>query len=134
MGALHPALRQALDLPAPVLAFEIDCDALPAPVPPAFRAPSRYPSMRRDVALEVDSSLAATALLEAVRRAAGPLLSNLELFDVYQGEGIDLGKKSLALGLIFQKSSSTLMEEEVDAELRKILNFLREKFGASLRS
>jgi phenylalanyl-tRNA synthetase beta chain len=134
MGALHPGLLQALDVPAPVLAFEIDSEALPAPRPPAFRAPWRYPAMRRDVALEVASSLPAAELLEAVQSAAGPLLSNLELFDVYQGEGIDLGKKSLALGLIFQKSSSTLIEEEVEAELRKILNFLRERFGASLRS
>jgi phenylalanyl-tRNA synthetase beta chain len=90
--------------------------------------------MRRDVALEVDSSLPAARLLEAVREVAGAVLGNLELFDVYQGEGIDLGKKSVALGLIFQKTSSTLIEEEVEAELRKILNFLRDKFGASLRS
>jgi phenylalanyl-tRNA synthetase beta chain len=134
LGALHPGILRALDLPPGVQAFELDVEALPAASRPPFQAPSRYPAMRRDVALEVDSSLPAARLLEAVREVAGPILDNLELFDVYQGEGIDLGKKSVALGLIFQKTSSTLIEEEVEAELRKILNFLRDKFGASLRS
>lgn len=134
-GQLHPALLQALELPAPVLLFELELDALPTGLErPAFVVPSRYPAVRRDLALLVDRDLPVSALLEAVRSAAGPVLHNLELFDVYQGEGIDSGKKSLALCLTFQKSSSTLIEEEVEAELRNILNSLGGRFGASLRT
>jgi phenylalanyl-tRNA synthetase beta chain len=134
IGTLHPGLLQGLDIEQPVVGFELEIDRLPPPAAVVFQAPSRYPAMRRDVALEVARSLPAGDLVRGVRTAAGPLLGNLELFDVYQGEGIDLGKKSLALCLTFQKTSSTLIEEEIEDELNKILNFLREKFGASLRS
>ena len=89
--------------------------------------------MRRDLALLVDRGIPVADVLAEVRSSAGYLLINLELFDVYEGEGIDLGKKSLALGLTFQKSSSTLIDAEVEAALARILGAVQRKFEAKLR-
>jgi len=75
----------------------------------------------------------AGAVLACVRRAGGELLRDLQLFDVYRGQGIDSGKKSLALGLLFQASSSTLVDSQVDALVTEITNRLRTELRASLR-
>ncbi len=132
-GALNPGVAAALELPADVYLFELEIQLLPEISERKFEEISQFPSLRRDLALVVDTTVPASRVLECVRRAAGKLLVNLQLFDVYDGEGIDSGKKSLALGLTFQKTSSTLIEEEVDSALGGILERLREDLGAILR-
>ena len=81
----------------------------------------------------IDKDISLSEVQKCIREVADSLLSNLELFDLYQGEGIDLGKKSLALGLTFQASSSTLTEEEVGSVIDRIVNTLHSEFGATLR-
>lgn len=132
-GALNPALATALELPSEVYLFELEIQSLPDVSSKIFKEISRFPSVRRDLALVVGAEVPADRVLECVRQAAGELLVNLQLFDVYEGEGIDSEKKSLALGLTFQKTSSTLIEEEVDSALSGILERLREDLGAILR-
>ncbi len=114
IGAVHPKVLRVMDLGASALAFEIQWETLGAAVAPAFQPLSRFPSVRRDLALVVAETVAADAVLACVRKSCGAVLRDLQLFDVYRGQGIDSGKKSLALGLIFQSASSTLTDTEIE--------------------
>ena len=133
LGALHPGNLKRYKLNLPVLAFELDLDSVQAGQHPKFEALSRYPAVRRDIAVVVDESVTAKALRDCVGQAAGDVLKNLELFDVYRGEGIDSGKKSLALRLTFQDPSRTLNDEEIDAAEAAIVDALAKNLGGSLR-
>ena len=101
---------------------------------PAHVPVSRYPTMHRDLAVVVDEAVAAQAVLDEVRRAAGEALYKLELFDVYRGEGVDSGRKSLAFSLTLQVSSRTLTDVEVDSIVAGAVGALRQRFGAQLRT
>jgi phenylalanyl-tRNA synthetase beta chain len=94
---------------------------------------SKYPSIRRDISIIITEDIQVADVMKCVKNAASDLVNNLELFDVYRGEGIDSGKKSLALGLTFQKSSSTLTDEEADIAVGNVLQALYKQFGAILR-
>jgi phenylalanyl-tRNA synthetase beta chain len=134
IGALHPKTLQVMDVAGPVLAFEIAWDALGRTPTPGFEPLSRYPSVRRDLALVVDESIAADTVLDRVRRACGPTLRDLQLFDVYRGQGIDSGKKSLALGLIFQSASSTLTDTEIEDMVASVVQAVGRDLGGILRT
>ena len=114
IGAVHPKVLRVMDLATSALAFEIQWETLGAAAAPAFQPLSRFPSVRRDLALVVAESVAADMVLRCVRNSCGAALRDLQLFDVYRGQGIDSGKKSLALGLIFQSASSTLTDTEIE--------------------
>ncbi|WP_127477112.1 phenylalanine--tRNA ligase subunit beta [Sulfurivermis fontis] len=133
LGALHPVVADKLGLAAPVLVFELALEPLLRGYLPRFRELSRFPAVRRDIALVVDSSLQVDAVLSVVRRAAPDTLRELKLFDLYTGKGIDPGRKSLALGLTLQADSRTLTDSEVDAALEAILAALKTELGATLR-
>lgn len=133
VGVLHPRVVRRLELSDAPVAFELAVDALRREGQPAFQPFSRFPSVRRDLAVVLAEEIPAGAVLACVRRAAGELLRDLQLFDVYRGQGIDSGKKSLALGLHFQAPSSTLVDSQVDAIVTGIVTELRAELGASLR-
>ena len=118
----------------PVYLFELDQQPLLERKVPVFAELSRYPEVRRDLALIVDRQLAADEVLQVVRKSAGEYLSDLKLFDIYQGKGIDPERKSLALGLTFRHSSRTLNEEEVSQSVDAVVPTLKDAFGASLRN
>jgi len=94
---------------------------------------SRFPAIRRDLALVIDESVPFAAVEACVRAAASDLLRELVLFDVYAGANIDSGRKSLALGLILQASSQTLTDELVEGTVNRVLARLTSEFGARLR-
>jgi phenylalanyl-tRNA synthetase beta chain len=133
LGALHPAVSRERKLALPVYLFELDLDSVQAGHRAAFKALSKFPTVRRDVSLVVDESVTAQAIRHCVGQVGIHVLENLELFDVYRGEGIDSGQKSLSLGLTFQDSSRTLTDAEVDQGVDQIVASLRTKFGAILR-
>lgn len=133
VGALHPAISARMGFDKPLFLFEIDCDDAGVSAAAQFHPISKFPAVRRDLAIVVDESVTADACLQAAREAAGDLLRDLQLFDVYRGQGIDSGKKSLALGLIFQTLSSTLTDDEVEQAVRRVLARLRECVGGTLR-
>lgn len=133
LGRLHPRLAEEMGLDRHPLLFEIDLEAIAGAPRPAFQPLSRFPAVRRDLALVVDAGVAAGDIAACIRAAAGPGLQSLSLFDIYQGKGIDSGKKSLALGLTFQDFSRTLTDAETDLLIQKVLQELREGFGATLR-
>ena len=98
-----------------------------------YRPISRYPSIRRDLAVLVDDDLPAGELEAAIREAAGDLLAELVIFDVYRGKGIETGLKSIAFGLILQDYSRTLTEQDIEGVVEGVTGHLQKKFGASLR-
>ena len=132
IGELHPALVKALDFTyAPVL-FEVDMAAL-AVKRAAFADISRFPQVRRDLAVVVDESVTLSTLAERVTLVTSSLLRGLRVFDVYRGPGLEPGRKSIALGLIFQAISRTLTDEDVDRLMASVVTDLRETLNARIR-
>ncbi len=133
MGVSHPEIQPRLGLDRPVVLFEIKLEVLRNGKIPNFREFSRFPAIRRDLAILVKDSTPAQAVLDCVRQAAGGLLVNLELFDEYRGKGIDSGRKSLALGLTLQDSSRTLNEDDVEQVMTEIISALQSRLGGQPR-
>jgi len=134
MGALHPDVQRQLDIEQPVYLLEVALSALADAPLPKFTELSRFPAVRRDLALVVDKAVLVADILLVVRQVTGEILRDLTLFDVYEGKGIDPERKSLALGLTFQDSSRTLNENEVNTAIASVLGALAERFGATLRN
>lgn len=134
IGMLYPALRAKLGLSGEPFLFEIELSALAEGALPSFKPLTKYPAIRRDIAVVVDQRLSFHDLSQCVWAAAPKFLQRISLFDVYTGDRIDSGRKSLALGLIFQASSQTLNDEDVDAAMRHILSRLQEEHNAELRA
>jgi phenylalanyl-tRNA synthetase beta chain len=111
----------------------MDADALRAAALPAFTELSRYPSIRRDLAVVVDEEVSAAAVMDCVRESAGALLRELVVFDVYRGKGIPNGRKSLAIGLILQETSRTLTDQDVEEVVERVVGRLRHDLRATLR-
>jgi phenylalanyl-tRNA synthetase beta chain len=133
LGALHPALQKKLGLSQSVYLFEIAMKNIEMGVIPAFKPLSKFPAIRRDIAIVMDEAVTAQLVYDCIKESAGEILSKFELFDVYRGEGIDSGRKSLALGLTLQDLSRTLTDTDVDKELNKIIDVLKNRLGATLR-
>jgi phenylalanyl-tRNA synthetase beta chain len=133
LGRLHPSVQKQLDLDQPAFLFECEVGSLLEGSVPASHAISRFPGVRRDIAILVDRSVQASAILEAIRAEAGPLLSELKIFDVYEGKGIENNNKSIAMGLTYQEQSRTLNETEVNASVEAVVNRLKTDFDATLR-
>ncbi|MCQ2996138.1 phenylalanine--tRNA ligase subunit beta [Pseudomonas syringae] len=133
VGAIHPELSKTLGLDRPVFVFELILAEVALGKMPKFQELSRFPEVRRDLALLADEGVAATAVLDVIRENAGEWLTDLRLFDVYQGKGIDPHRKSLAVGLTWQHPSRTLNDDEVNAATHKILTSLEERLNATLR-
>ena len=100
---------------------------------PAFEALSKFPSIRRDLAIVLDRDMPFEKVLEVARKAAPATVKDIQLFDVYTGENVDSSLKSLALSLILQESSHTLTDQEVDEASTRILGALEKELSAKLR-
>ena len=133
IGELHPILVQALDFTYPPVLFELDVDSALAVKRPAYQEISRFPQVRRDLAVVVDESVTLSTLAERVTLAASNLLRGLRIFDVYRGPGLEHGRKSVALGLIFQDISRTLTDDDVERIMASVVVDLREKLNARIR-
>lgn len=133
LGAIHPELAKSLDLDQPVYLFELVLAEVMSGRLPTFSELSRFPEVRRDLAVLVDREVAAEDVLETIREAAGEWLTDLRLFDVYHGKGIDPLRKSLAVGLTWQHPSRTLNDDEVNTTTQNIVTSLEGRFNATLR-
>ena len=132
-GAIHPELAKALDIDQPVFMFELVLSEITHGLMPKFQELSKFPEVRRDLAVLVDRDVPAQDLLSAIREASGEWLTDLKLFDVYHGKGIDPHRKSLAVGLTWQHPSRTLNDDEVSNTTQNILTILETRFNATLR-
>ena len=135
-GELHPKVCQAYGVPARTVAAELDLDGLLERAPVAIKAPSYsdFPLAKEDVALVVDGSVAAADVEAALRDGAGELLESIRLFDVFTGEQIGAGKKSLAFALRFRAPDRTLTEEETAAARDAAVAVAAERTGAVQRA
>jgi len=134
LGELHPKWQQRYELPqAPVL-FELDAEALESVPLPQVTVPSRYPPVVRDMALLVDAAVAAEALLEAMTAEKPAIVSQVEVFDLYQGPSLPAGKKSLAFRVVMQDTERTLTDAEADAARDALVALLGRRFSATLRT
>lgn len=132
-GALHPQVQKALDIDPRVFVFEIRQSAIARSRLPAFTPLSRFPEVRRDLAIVVDENVPVGEILSTIDSASSELLREMQLFDIYQGEGVENGRKSVAFGLILQDFSRTLTDSDVDAEIENIVSVLKQQFAATLR-
>ncbi|MBI2845590.1 MAG: phenylalanine--tRNA ligase subunit beta [Chloroflexi bacterium] len=136
LGEVHPKLMKEFDLgKATVIVAELDFDLLASLASPdlTVKPLPRYPAVVQDLALILDQSIAAAQVEELIREAGGRILEEVRLFDVYQGEGIPSGKKSLAYSLSYRSPDRTLTAEEVSRLQEKIVSYLAKKAGARLR-
>ncbi len=133
LGEIHPKIIKALDLAAPVVAFELELSKLLNFEIPVGRSLSKYPSIRRDLALVMDADILASSIKSAIVKQVGEWLQELTVFDVYQGKGIPMGKKSMALTFTLQHPTRTLVESEVNELVQGILQCLKHDFQATLR-
>jgi len=134
IGALHPSAAAQLGLDAPLYASELDLEAVLDSALPRFSEMSKYPEIRRDLAFVVDREVPVAQLLGEVRSAAGVYLTDLTLFDVYTGKGIDPKRKSLAVGLTFRDQSRTLGDEDVNPAVGQVIDLLEKNYKAELRN
>jgi len=137
MGEVAPVVRDSFDLPAQrVCLAEFDLDALLAHVPAVsyYESTSRFPAVAQDLALVVDESVQAAQVHAAIVRAAGKLLQRADVFDVYRGDQVPAGKKSLAYALTFQAMDRTLTDDEVNKLKVRIQRTLEKELGAQLRT
>ncbi|MGI9510552.1 MAG: phenylalanine--tRNA ligase subunit beta [Geminicoccaceae bacterium] len=137
-GEIHPAIVHKLDLDARAVGFEVFLDRLPKPKRRKTRArtplrASAFPPVDRDFAFVVTNDVPAESLMNAVRSADKALIQDVSLFDVYQGKGLEDGKKSLALAVRLQSMDRTLSESEIEAAVKKITSAAAKATGATLR-
>jgi phenylalanyl-tRNA synthetase beta chain len=135
VGEIHPTVLAAFDLSQAVTLAEIDFDRLigQGSSPVQFRALARYPSVTRDVSIIVDTAVPAGQVLTFLQRFRPELLREVRLFDVYAGKPVPTGKKSLTFALTYRADDRTLTDEEVNGIQTRVVEQLRQRFGAQLR-
>jgi phenylalanyl-tRNA synthetase beta chain len=134
VGALHPGLNKTLDLPADVYLFELDLDALPSRSLPKAQAISKFPSVRRDLALIVPESVLWSQLESTTRKTLAERLQAMFIFDEYRGAGLQPDTKSLAISLILHDFSRTLTDMDVEQAVSEVLFALNSECAAVLRT
>jgi phenylalanyl-tRNA synthetase beta chain len=133
IGKLHPGVAKSLDLKRDAYVFEVDALQALASAAPVAKPVSRFPVIRRDVAVLVREDVSGEQLVEAVAAAAPELMRDVRIFDIYKGPGIEAGLKSVAISLILQETSRTLTDDDADAAQAAAVQKLRDSFGAELR-
>nr|WP_199045813.1 phenylalanine--tRNA ligase subunit beta [Dyella sp. ASV24] len=133
LGALHPQLAKALDLGADVHVLELALEPVLARRLPKAKPVPRFPSVRRDIAVDVPEEVTWSQIEQVVRKTLGGQLKELRLFDRYSGKGVEVGRKSLAMGLILQDASRTLTDDDADRNIREAIVALEMACKAKLR-
>ncbi len=139
VGALHPALVQSLELPFTPVLLECELDPVVARKLTAFQDISKFPAVTRDLALVVADEIPAQTVLDAIQQFCGEnsttaYVTNVILFDEYRGKGLENKEKSLAFRVLMQDTSKTLSDQEIDSAVGSIIEAMRAKVGAKLRS
>jgi phenylalanyl-tRNA synthetase beta chain len=133
LGALHPQLAKALDLGSDVHVLELALEPLLARRLPKAQPVPRFPMVRRDIAVDLPEEISWSQVEQTVRNSLGERLTELQLFDRYSGKGVEVGRKSLAMGLILQDASRTLTDDDADRCVREAIAALEQTCKAKLR-
>ncbi len=133
MGMLHPTLEKKLGFETPVFLFELDQGKVFKKSVPKFEVLSKFPSVRRDMALLVEEKTMVAEIISSINGCNEKNIKDVQIFDIYRGEGVERGYKSVALSLILQDSAQTLTDSEIDAIFNKVLEALSITINAKLR-
>ncbi|MEI8054911.1 MAG: phenylalanine--tRNA ligase subunit beta [bacterium] len=133
VGEIHPKVKQKLDLSKQVYLFEINLSSIINELKNTFNEFSKFPKVQRDIAITVNKEITWQQIRQKIVDIAGELLHNIELFDIYHGEGVGLNQKSLGIHLIFQSVARTLVDAEIDALINQVVSVLKQTFDANLR-
>ena len=133
LGELHPRWQQKYDLPTAPILFELDIDAVTNTVKPHFSPPSRMPAVRRDIALLFSDDTPVQSIIDAVKSRKYRTVTEFSLFDLYRGNGLAAGQKSLAFRIVMQDTELTLTDSQCDLTVAEIVKVLSQEFGATLR-
>jgi len=134
IGQVHPRVQKLLDSRVPLYIFELDFECAREIKIPAVQPISKYPSISRDLALVLDKNIQAGDLVNLIKKTGGEFIKSVHVFDVYQGEHIPEGKKSLALNLILQALSHTLSDPEIQGIISEVIQAISQAFSAELRA
>ena len=134
IGEIHPRWQQHYELPAAPVVFELELEPLVSVGLPRYQEVSRFPAVVRDLAVVVDETAPARALLGALIADRPPIVQDVKLFDLYRGPGVEKGRKSLAFRVVMQDTARTLTDAEVDAAMARLTEILASRYGAKLRS
>jgi phenylalanyl-tRNA synthetase beta chain len=132
-GKLHPSVAKQLGIKKDVFVFELNAELVFASQVPTATDVSKFPAIRRDIAVVVDADIPVSRIVSSVESAAPSLITNVVIFDIYRGSGIEAGRKSIALGLILQETSRTLTDEDADSAMDAAVRKLQQEFAARLR-
>ncbi len=133
IGMLHPTLEKQLGFDGNVFLFELSQNVLLDRKVPAFNSLSKFPSVRRDLALLVAEDVSFQAIKQCIENCNEDLIKAINVFDIYRGQGVEQGYKSVALGLTMQDNTQTLTDSEIDAIVNKVLDALSNNISAKLR-
>lgn len=133
-GRLHPKVAAALELSVTPFVFELDWAALVAPAKEVAMPISKFPAVRRDLAIVIDKTVTAAAIVSVIKKTAGPLLTEWTIFDIYEGEGIDSEQKSVALSLTFLDSERTLSDKDINHIIEQLIKDLSTSLNARMRA
>ncbi len=134
LGKLHPKYQQQYDLPKSTILFELNTELILQTKVASYTEVSKFLPIRRDIAIVVDEAIEVQTIIDTVNAEKIPLLQKVQLFDIYQGKGIEEGKKSLAFLILMQDTNKTLIDSEAEAAIAKLLKLLENKFNAQLRN
>jgi phenylalanyl-tRNA synthetase beta chain len=132
-GMLHPTLEKQLGFETPVFLFELDQALLFKKQLPKFESLSKFPSVRRDMALIIEENVTVAEIIDCIQACKEKVIQDILIFDIYRGVGVDEGYKSVALSLILQDFKQTLTDSKIDAIFSKVLDILKNKIKAKLR-
>ena len=137
LGEIHPDVAEAFDISGRrIYVAEVDLDAL-RPLEKDFygiQPLPKFPAVSRDIAVVVDEAVGAGTMMDAICAAAGKLLEDARLFDIYRGEKLGATRKSVAYAITLRAPDRTLTDDEINAAMDKVLKALQEQFGAELRA
>jgi len=134
LGKLHPKWQQHYNLAKSTYLFELDLEAISNRVIPAYQEVSKLLPIRRDLAVVLDEKIASGEVLDTIKKAKLPLIQEVALFDLYQGQGVAENKKSLALSVLMHDTQKTLTDSDADTTMTNLLQLLQSEFSATLRN
>jgi phenylalanyl-tRNA synthetase beta chain len=133
MGKIHPETQRAFDIDEPVYLFELELKRITQRKIPKFSPLSKFPSIRRDLAILVKENVTSSQIVDLIRQTAKNWLNNVVIFDIYRGKGIQAGFKSVAIGIELQRTDRTFKDAEITKTIDRVISALTDKLGAVLR-
>ena len=134
LGSIHPVVLNKVGVKEDLFIFSFELDKLIFESSKSFEEYSKFPSSARDLAFVFDKEVNADEIKEVIQNSAGEFYKDLEIFDIYEGERIDAGKKSIALSISWQSSSKTLLDGDIDTAVEKIVNSIKKELDGTLRT